>query len=106
MFAPTTSRTSSSSSQHIKEVVCFGHDRDMVTAFVNIDMGAVGNWAERRGHFVCRLHRPGRQARGAGVDPRCVEQVNDDLVPDGMVAISQIHRFLVLHKGWIPDDDD
>ena len=30
--------------QHIKEVVCFGHDRDMVTAFINIDMGAVGNW--------------------------------------------------------------
>ena len=33
---------------HIKEAVCFGHQRDHVVAFINIDLTAVGNWAERR----------------------------------------------------------
>ena len=31
----------------IKEAVAFGDQRQMVTAFLNIDMEAVGNWAER-----------------------------------------------------------
>ena len=33
---------------HIKEAVAFGDRREMVCAFINIDMGSVGNWAERR----------------------------------------------------------
>ena len=36
----------------------------------------------------------------------CVEQVNADLVHDSMVADSQVHRFLVLHKELDPDDDE
>ena len=36
----------------------------------------------------------------------CIEQVNADLVHDTMVADSQIHRFLVLHKELDPDDDE
>jgi long-chain acyl-CoA synthetase len=32
--------------------------------------------------------------------------VNADLVHDSMVADSQIHRFLVLHKELDPDDDE
>ena len=28
--------------------MCFGHERDRVCAFINIDIEAVGNWAERR----------------------------------------------------------
>lgn len=36
----------------------------------------------------------------------CVEQINADLVHDSMVADSQIHRFLVLHKELDPDDDE
>jgi long-chain acyl-CoA synthetase len=32
---------------NIKEVVAFGNGRDYVTCFINIDLTAVGNWAER-----------------------------------------------------------
>src|SRR5690606_9488782 len=32
---------------NIKEVVAFGDGRDFVAAFINIDLTAVGNWAER-----------------------------------------------------------
>ncbi len=48
MFAPNYIENKLKFFQHVKEAVCFGHDRDMVCAFINIDMGAVGNWAERR----------------------------------------------------------
>ena len=34
---------------HIKEAVAFGAGREDVCAFINIDLEAVGNWAERRG---------------------------------------------------------
>ena len=34
---------------NIKEAVCFGDGRDHVAAFINIDLVAVGNWAERNG---------------------------------------------------------
>jgi long-chain acyl-CoA synthetase len=49
IFAPNYIENKLKFFPHIKEAVCFGHDRDMVCAFINIDMGAVGNWAERRG---------------------------------------------------------
>jgi long-chain acyl-CoA synthetase len=45
---PTTSRTSSSSSPH-QGGGLLRSSREMVCAFINIDIGAVGNWAERRG---------------------------------------------------------
>ena len=30
---------------NIREVVAFGHGRDYVSAFINIDLTAVGSWA-------------------------------------------------------------
>ena len=45
---PSTSRTSSSSFPFIKEAVAFGDRRERVCAFINIDVEAVGNWAEKR----------------------------------------------------------
>jgi long-chain acyl-CoA synthetase len=57
-------------------------------------------------HRLFRLCRPGRQAEVLELIRECVEQVNADLVHDTMVADSQIHRFLVLHKELDPDDDE
>ncbi|MGH7412635.1 MAG: AMP-binding protein, partial [Candidatus Rokuibacteriota bacterium] len=36
-------------SPFVREAVCVGGDRPFVTALINIDLGSVGNWAERRG---------------------------------------------------------
>ncbi|HYA59730.1 MAG TPA: long-chain fatty acid--CoA ligase, partial [Burkholderiaceae bacterium] len=36
----------------------------------------------------------------------CVDKVNADLAADPLLANSQIHRFLVLHKELDPDDDE
>jgi long-chain acyl-CoA synthetase len=106
MFAPNYIENKLKFFQHIKEVVCFGHDRDMVTAFVNIDMGAVGNWAERRGISYAGYTDLAGKPQVLELIRECVEQVNADLVHDSMVADSQIHRFLVLHKELDPDDDE
>jgi len=106
MFAPNYIENKLKFFQHIKEVVCFGHDRDMVCAFVNIDMGAVGNWAERRGIAYSGYTDLAGKPEVLELIRQCVEEVNAALVSDSMVADSQIHRFLVLHKELDPDDDE
>lgn len=47
-FSPDFVETRLKFSPYIKEVVVFGENRDYITAFVNIDMGNVGSWAEDR----------------------------------------------------------
>jgi long-chain acyl-CoA synthetase len=106
MFAPNYIENKLKFFSHIKEAVCFGHDRDMVTAFINIDMGAVGNWAERRGIAYSGYTDLAAKPQVLELIQSCVEQVNADLAQDAMVADTQIHRFLILHKELDPDDDE
>ena len=86
--------------------VCFGHERENVCAFVNIDFEAVGNWAERQGlpysGYVDLASKP--QVLDLIAD--CVRQVNADLAAEEGMAATQIARFLVLHKELDPDDDE
>jgi long-chain acyl-CoA synthetase len=106
MFAPNYIENKLKFFPHIKEAVCFGHDRDMVCAFINIDMGAVGNWAERRGIAYSGYSDLAAKSEVYGLIQECIEQVNADLAADAMVADTQVHRFLVLHKELDPDDDE
>ncbi|MDQ5907543.1 MAG: long-chain acyl-CoA synthetase, partial [Pseudomonadota bacterium] len=106
MFAPNYIENKLKFFQHIKEAVCFGHDKDMVCAFINIDVGAVGNWAERRGIAYSGYTDLAAKPEVLGLIQECVEKINEELVREGMLADSQIHRFLVLHKELDPDDDE
>ena len=106
MFAPNYIENKLKFFQHVKEAVCFGTDREMVCAFINIDMGAVGNWAERRGIAYSGYADLAGKPQVLELLKECVEEVNAGLVGDAMVADSQIHRFLVLHKELDPDDDE
>jgi long-chain acyl-CoA synthetase len=106
IFAPNYIENKLKFFPHIKEAVCFGHDRDMVCAFINIDMGAVGNWAERRGLPYSGYTDLAGKKEVLDLVRECVEQVNAELSHDAMVAETQIHRFLVLHKELDPDDDE
>jgi long-chain acyl-CoA synthetase len=49
VFAPNFIENKLKFFPYVKEAVAFGHEHDRVCAFINIDLGAVGNWAERRG---------------------------------------------------------
>ena len=107
MFAPNYIENKLKFFPHIKEAVAFGDGRDQVCAFINIDMGSVGNWAERRGLAVFGLHRPrAASPRCYELIRECVEKVNAELAPRATLADSQIHRFLILHKELDPDDDE
>jgi long-chain acyl-CoA synthetase len=106
MFAPNYIENKLKFFQHIKEAVCFGHDREMVCAFINIDVGAVGNWAERRNIAYSGYTDLAAKPDVYELIRECVEQVNAALIQDAMVADSQIHRFLILHKELDPDDDE
>jgi long-chain acyl-CoA synthetase len=47
LFAPKYIENKLKFFPNIKEAVAFGDGRDFATAFINIDLQAVGNWAER-----------------------------------------------------------
>ncbi len=106
IFAPNYIENKLKFFQHIKEAVCFGNDRNMVCAFINIDMGAVGNWAERRGIAYSGYTDLATNPEVTALILGCIEQVNAELSHDAMMAETQIHRFLVLHKELDPDDDE
>jgi long-chain acyl-CoA synthetase len=106
MFAPNYIENKLKFYQFVKEAVCFGNGRDMVCAFINIDVGAVGNWAERRGIAYSGYTDLAAKPQVLELIRECLEEVNQSLAGDVMVADSQVHRFLVLHKELDPDDDE
>ena len=106
MFAPNYIENKLKFFPHIKEAVVFGHGRDMVCAFINIDVGSVGNWAERRGLAYSGYTDLAQKSEVYGLIRECVEKVNAELASEGELAESQIHRFLILHKELDPDDDE
>jgi long-chain acyl-CoA synthetase len=106
MFAPNYIENKLKFFPHIKEAVVFGNARDRVCAFVNIDMGSVGNWAERRGIAYSGYTDLAAKAEVYGLIGDCVKQVNAELSREGPLASSQVHRFIVLHKELDPDDDE
>ena len=106
VFAPNYIENKLKFFPYIKEAVAFGHERAMVCAFINIDLGAVGNWAERRGLAYSGYTDLACKPEVYQLIQECVEQVNAELAADPMVADSQVHRFLVLHKELDPDDDE
>ena len=106
MFAPNYIENKLKFFPQIKEAVCFGHQRDQVCAFINIDYEAVGNWAERQGipygGYVDLASKP----KVLELIADCINQVNADLATEAGMSDTQIARFLVLHKELDPDDDE
>jgi len=106
MFAPNYIENKLKFFQYIREAVAFGHQRDEVCAFVNIDLAAVGNWAERRGLPYSGYVDLAGKPEVYQLIQECVEKVNAELAQDPALSHSQVHRFLLLHKELDPDDDE
>ena len=106
MYAPNYIENKLKFFSQIKEAVVFGADRDEVCAFINIDMGAVGNWAERRNIAYSGYTDLAQKAEVYDLIRDCVEKANAELAHDAMLSASQVHRFLILHKELDPDDDE
>jgi long-chain acyl-CoA synthetase len=106
LFAPKFIENKLKFFPFIKEAVAFGNGRDFVTAFINIDLEAVGNWAERRGIAYGSFQELSADDRVYALIGECIEKVNADLAGEAALAFSQIHRFLILHKELDADDGE
>lgn len=106
MFAPNYVENKLKFFPYIKEAVSFGNGRDKVCAFINIDMEAVGNWAERHGLSYSGYTDLAGQTEVYALIKGCIEKVNQDLAQEGEMAALQVQRFLILHKELDPDDEE
>ncbi len=106
MFAPKYVENKLKFFPHIKEVVAYGDGRDKVCVMVNIDVDAVGNWAERRNLPYAGYTDLAQKPEVYQLIKECVEKVNADLSRDTLLAGSQVSRFLVLHKELDADDGE
>ena len=106
MFAPKYIENKLKFFPEIREAVTFGHERDYVCAFLNIDLTAVGSWAERHGIPYASYQELAARKEVVDLVQTCVEKVNADLAADERLGGSQIKRFLVLHKELDADDGE
>ncbi|RQP08279.1 MAG: long-chain fatty acid--CoA ligase [Paracoccus sp. BP8] len=106
MFAPKYVENKLKFYPNILEAVVFGAGRDMCTAFVNIDLTAVGNWAERNNIAYASYQELAGHPQVYATIKEHVEAVNESIAQDPMLSGCQISRFLVLHKELDPDDGE
>ena len=106
LFAPKYVENKLKFYPNILEAVVFGNGRDACTAFVNIDLTAVGNWAERNNIGYASYQELAGHPRVLDTIQAHVEEVNRSLASDPMLAHCQVHRFLVLHKELDADDGE
>ncbi len=106
LFAPKYVENKLKFYPDILEAVVFGNGRDMCTAFINIDLTAVGNWAERNNIAYASYQELAGHPRVLETIQNHVEEVNKSVAEDTMLSGCQIHRFLVLHKELDADDGE
>jgi long-chain acyl-CoA synthetase len=106
MFAPKYLENKLKFSPYVKEAVCVGQERPYVTALVNIDLAAVGNWAERRDITYTSYTDLSQKPEVYELIRQEVARVNASLGEDEVLRGAQIRKFLILHKELDPDDEE
>ena len=106
MFAPKYVENKLKFYPNILEAVVFGHERDYCTAFINIDLTAVGNWAERNNIAYASYQELAGHPRVYAAVQEHVEEANRSIANDALLSHCQIRRFLVLHKELDADDGE
>ncbi|QPH53036.1 AMP-binding protein [Pontivivens ytuae] len=106
LFAPKYVENKLKFFPNILEAVVFGNGRDYCTAFLNIDLGSVGNWAERNNIAYGSYQELAQHPQVQATLQAHVEEVNRSIAQDEMLAGCQIHRFLILHKQLDADDGE
>jgi long-chain acyl-CoA synthetase len=106
MFAPKYVENKLKFSPYVKEAVCVGQERPYVAALLNIDLAAVGNWAERRGIAYTSYTDLSQKPEVYDLIEQEVNRVNRSLTEDEVLRGAQIRKFLILHKELDPDDEE
>ena len=106
LFAPKYIENKLKFFAFVKEAVVYGNQRDYSTAFINIDLDAVGNWAERRNMAYSGYLDLAGQDEVYQLIKESIDKVNQDLAQDSRLGNSQVRRFLILHKELDADDGE
>jgi long-chain acyl-CoA synthetase len=106
LFAPKYVENKLKFYPNILEAVVFGNGRDRCMAFINIDLSAVGNWAERNNIAYSSYQELAGHPKVLAQVQAHVEEVNRSIADDPMLSGCQIHRFLILHKELDADDGE
>ena len=106
LFAPKYIENKLKFYPNIKEAVALGDKRDFVTVMLNIDMVAVGSWAERNNVVYGSYQELAGHPKVYEMLAAHVDEVNKSLSEEPLMAGSQIKRFLVLHKELEADDGE
>ncbi|GFE49081.1 long-chain-fatty-acid--CoA ligase [Roseobacter cerasinus] len=106
LFAPKYVENKLKFFPNILEAVVFGNGRDECTAFINIDLAAVGNWAERNNIGYASYQELARHPQVMDTIQAHVEEVNASVAQDEMLSGCQVYRFVVLHKELDADDGE
>lgn len=91
---------------NIKEAVAFGQCRDFASVAINIDLTAVGNWAERNNVVYASYQELAGHDLVYDMIAKHVDEVNRSLAAEPMMGGAQIRRFLILHKELDADDGE
>ncbi len=106
MYAPKYLENKLKFFPQIKEAVTFGHQQDFVSAFINIDLEAISNWAEKNDVTYASYHELATNDRVSSLIQDCVASVNQELANEDQFKTSQIQRFVLLHKELDADDGE
>ena len=106
MYAPKYLENKLKFFPQIKEAVTFGNQKDFVTAFINIDLEAISNWAEKNDVTYASYHDLAAIEQVSTLIQDCVASVNQELANEDQFKASQIQRFVVLHKELDADDGE
>ena len=106
LFAPKYIENRLKFYPEVKEAVAFGNGRDYATVFINIDLTSVGNWAERNNVLYASYQELAANPDVTAMIERRIDELNQSLASEPMVAGSQIKRFLILHKELDADDGE
>jgi long-chain acyl-CoA synthetase len=106
LFAPKYLENKLKFSPYIREAVCVGQDRPYVAALLNIDITAVGSWAERCGLAYTSYTDLSQKPEVYDLVRDEIARMNRSLLEEPRLRGAQVRRFLMLHKELDPDDQE
>ena len=106
LFAPKYIENKLKFFPNIKEAVAFGDGHPFAAVMLNIDLAAVGDWAERNNIVYGSYQELAAHPLVYDMLEQHVAEVNRSLAVEEAMAGAQIRRFLILHKELDPDDGE
>ena len=106
LFPPKYIENKLKFSPFIKEAMCVGQGSTYVSALINIDLAAVGSWAERRNVPYTSYTDLAQKMEVYDLIYPEIVRVNKSLSEDELLRGAQIRKYLILHKELDADDQE